>query len=77
MKRKADPLKIKLSKAEMKRIIAKERKEFPGDFALQQVHIARDILTKKAEKAGMSDLEYIACRRKVREKMFSNRGRYE
>ena len=67
MKGMVSPLDIKLSRAEIKKIIAKQKKEFPGDWALQQVHIARDILAKKAEKAGMSDLEYITYRNRARE----------
>ncbi|MBN2152457.1 MAG: hypothetical protein JW839_13475 [Candidatus Lokiarchaeota archaeon] len=33
--------------------------EFPHDPALQQVHIARKILARKAELSGLSFLDYI------------------
>ena len=33
--------------------------EFPNDLALQQVHFARKIISRKAELLGMSFLEYI------------------
>jgi hypothetical protein len=59
MKRTGEISKIKLSRAEIRKIIAQQKKEFPGDFALQQVHIARGIIAKEAEKAGMNYVEYI------------------
>lgn len=34
-------------------------KEFPDDPALQQSHIARKIIAKKAELEGLSFLEYV------------------
>ena len=34
-------------------------KEFPGDPALQQVHMARKIIAREAEHEGLSYLEYI------------------
>ncbi|MCD6506281.1 hypothetical protein J7M22_06610 [Candidatus Poribacteria bacterium] len=34
-------------------------KEFPGDFALQQVHIARKLLSEEARERGISLWEYI------------------
>ena len=34
-------------------------KEFPGDPALQQVHIARKILAREAELEGLSFIEYV------------------
>lgn len=41
-------------------IIRKEiEREFPNDLALQQVHVARKILSKEAEKKGLQYLEYI------------------
>jgi len=49
----------KLSKAEMKRIISTVKREFPHDPALQQVHIARKILSREAELEGLSFLEYV------------------
>ena len=51
-----------ISKAELKRIRAAVEKEFPNDPALQQVHIARKILSREAEKEGLSFGEYIMKR---------------
>jgi len=34
-------------------------KEFPGDFALQQVHIARKLLAEEAKEKGINFGEYI------------------
>ncbi len=39
-------------------------KEFPGDPALQQVHIARKIIAREAEHEGLGYLEYIRSLRK-------------
>jgi len=33
--------------------------EFPEDFALQQIHIARKILAKEAELKGLNYIDYI------------------
>jgi hypothetical protein len=49
----------KLSRTEMKRIRDAVRREFPGDPALQRVHIARRILSREAELEGMSFLDYV------------------
>ena len=49
----------KISKAEMKRIINAVKREFPHDPALQQVHIARKILSREAKLEGLSYLEYV------------------
>jgi hypothetical protein len=49
----------RLSKAEMNRIKAAVRREFPGDPALQRVHIARRILSREAELEGMTFLDYV------------------
>jgi hypothetical protein len=51
----------------MSKITGKEKEEikkmveekFPDDPALQKVHIARKIIAKEAEHAGLSYLEYI------------------
>lgn len=43
-------------KEEIKKMV---EEEFPDDPALQQVHIARKIIAKEAEHAGLSYLEYI------------------
>lgn len=39
-----------LEKDEMEEIKKEVKKEFPEDYALQQVHIARKIIAKEAEK---------------------------
>ncbi len=33
--------------------------EFPEDAALQQVHIARKIIAREAEREGLSYIEYV------------------
>lgn len=38
--------------------------EFPGDPALQQIHMARKIIAKEAELDGKSFIEYIKSQRK-------------
>jgi len=52
----------RITKAERKKIEAAMEKEFPNDPALQQVHIARKILSRKAELEGLSFGEYIMKR---------------
>ena len=54
----------KITKAEMNWIRAGVEKEFPNDPALQQVHIARKVLSREAEKEGLSFGEYIMKRSK-------------
>jgi len=41
---------------EIRRVV---EKEFPNDPALQQVHIARKIITKEAESEGLSFFGYV------------------
>ncbi len=48
-----------LSNEEMESIKKEVEKEFPADPALQQVHIARKIISKEAEKRGMDFFDYI------------------
>ncbi len=48
-----------LSKKEIEKINKEVEKEFPNDFALQQVHIARKIITKEAQIKGLKYLDYI------------------
>lgn len=48
-----------LDENEMEIIRKAIEREFPNDLALQQVHIARKILAKEAEKKGLQYLEYI------------------
>jgi len=38
--------------------------EFPDDPALQQVHIARKIISREAELEGINFLEYIKSQRR-------------
>jgi hypothetical protein len=64
MKSRKSKKPIVLSKAEIARITAQQEKEFPGDPALQWVHIARKIIAKKAKLAGMTFGEYIRSQRK-------------
>ncbi len=49
----------KLLKKEISKITKEIQKEFPEDSALQEVHIARKIIAKEAEMAGMSYIKYI------------------
>ena len=49
----------KIKKREIDKIKIMVGKEFPQDPALQQVHIARKIISKEAELAGLSFSEYI------------------
>lgn len=56
----------KISEKVMEEIRKKVEEEFPDDPALQQIHIARKIIAKEAELAGMSYLNYIkSCKRQV------------
>ena len=48
-----------LNEDEIEEIIKKVKKEFPEDDALQQVHIARKIISKEAHKLGISYSDYI------------------
>ena len=50
---------IELSKMEKDAIIKEIEAEFPHDPALQQVHIARKIISRKAELEGLSVFEFI------------------
>ena len=43
----------------MEKIKKSMEKEFKDDPALQQVHIARQIIKKEAELSGLSYIEYI------------------
>ena len=40
-------------------IIKEVEREFPGDPALQQIHIARKLISQKIEKLGISLHRYI------------------
>jgi len=49
----------KIPEKVMEEIRKKVEEEFPDDPALQQIHIARKIIAREAELAGMSYLKYI------------------
>jgi hypothetical protein len=48
-----------LNEEEIEEIRKKVKLEFPEDGALQQVHIARKIISKEAEKKGMKYIDYV------------------
>jgi hypothetical protein len=50
---------VAISNEEMEIIKREVEKEFPFDPALQQVHMARKIISKEAEKMGMDFFDYI------------------
>lgn len=47
---------MKISENKLKELKKEVEKEFPGDYALQQVHLARLIIEEKTK--GMSKAEY-------------------
>ncbi len=53
---------VEISKKDLQKIVQEVEQEFPYDPALQQVHIARKIIARKAELSGMSFLDYIEKR---------------
>jgi len=48
-----------LNDKELEKIKREVEREFPNDPAMQQVHIARKIIAKKAKEKGLTYLEYI------------------
>jgi len=48
-----------LREEDIERIKSEVELEFPNDFALQQIHIARKIISKEAKMKGLSYLDYI------------------
>ena len=48
-----------LREEDIERIKSEVELEFPNDLALQQIHIARKIITKEAEMKGLNYLDYI------------------
>ena len=48
-----------ISENDLQRIKHEVESEFPYDPALQQVHIARKILSLKAEREGVTFLQYV------------------
>ncbi len=45
-----------------RKIIEEVEQEFPGDVALQQIHIARRLISQEAQKIGMGLHEYVRSR---------------
>ncbi len=60
-------MKKKPMEDEIREIREAVEKEFPEDPALQDVHIARKIIAKESERAGMNYLEYVKLWRKKQE----------
>ncbi len=54
----------RIKKKDIEEIRREVEEEFPNDPALQQVHIARKIISKEAEIGGLSLFEYIKSLRK-------------
>ena len=48
-----------MEKERIERIKKDVEREFPEDFALQQVHVARKLLSEEAKEKGMSLWKYI------------------
>ena len=48
-----------LNDKELEKIKREVEREFPNDPAMQQVHIARKIIAKKAKNKGLTYFEYI------------------
>jgi len=49
-----------LGTEELEKISKRVEQEFPNDPALQQIHIARKILSRQAELLGLDFLDYVA-----------------
>jgi len=50
---------MRKNECEIKKLEKTVEKEFPDDPALQQVHLARKILSREAKEKGMSFIEYV------------------
>jgi len=48
-----------LNDNELEKIKKEVEREFPNDPSMQEVHIARKIIAKKAKEKGLTYLEYI------------------
>lgn len=48
-----------LNEEEIEKIKKEIELEFPNDIALQQIHIARKIISREAEMKGLKYLDYI------------------
>lgn len=53
-----------VKKEKLEKIKEEVEQEFPGDPALQQIHIAKKILSMEAKQKGLSFLEYIKIQTK-------------
>lgn len=53
-----------MKKERIEEIKREAEKEFPHDFALQQVHIARKLLAEEAKEKGINFGEYIKMQAK-------------
>ena len=49
-----------MEREKIEKIKRKVEKEFPGDFALQQVHMARKLLSEEAKEKKLSFWKYIS-----------------
>ena len=56
-----------IKKEKIKEIKRKIEKDFPSDFALQQIHIARKLLSEEAKEKKVSFLEYVKMQAKSAE----------
>ncbi|HME52473.1 MAG TPA: hypothetical protein VKM55_09670 [Candidatus Lokiarchaeia archaeon] len=59
---------VAISKRDLEKIKKEVEAEFSEDPALQQVHIARKIITREAELNGLSFFEYIQRLEKEKKK---------
>jgi len=53
-----------MKKERIEKIRRDVEREFPGDFALQQIHIARKLLAEEAREKGISFWKYIKMKAK-------------
>jgi len=53
-----------MEKNKVEKIKEEVEREFPGDFALQQIHIARKLLFEEAKEKKMSFWEYVKTQAK-------------
>jgi len=56
----------RIPRLELARITREVEAEFPGDQALQQVHIARKVIAYEAERSGISFTEYVGSSQRQR-----------
>jgi len=58
-----------MKKKRIENIKKEVEKEFPGDFALQQIHIARKLLSQEAKDKKISFWKYIKMQVKKAEEV--------